>query len=304
MIIPLQNHTPGEARRAYLRIQWVKFFGPAERIYSDLGKEFKGTFHAEPSWTPATLTWAPWRCPPREASPREQGRPSRRRSARRFSTTPAGIRMARTRRHHEHDVQPIGEEIWIQPSSTRSRIHSKACGRTIEWQSGSPRYFLEVQVWRQAGPEVDDDEVGRSKAHHEADCDQAIRNVMQAGPRVSRNFEVGQATDRGVKKDDPKYWRGPARVILVSLPTTLWFSYRNHVMKPCQSRFDMPATKNSSPYQVGSTTSRRPGRCWRARRYRASRTRTTRRSRMSSGRRRTRSSRDSDSMRRPRADGR
>ena len=44
MTIPLQNHTPGEARRAYL--QWVRFFGPAQRIYSDLGKEFKGAFEA------------------------------------------------------------------------------------------------------------------------------------------------------------------------------------------------------------------------------------------------------------------
>ena len=42
MVVPLQNHTPGEARRAFLRR--TRFFGPPDRIYSDLGREFKGAF--------------------------------------------------------------------------------------------------------------------------------------------------------------------------------------------------------------------------------------------------------------------
>ena len=42
MVIPLQRHTPGAARQAYL--QWTKLFGPPEKLYTDLGKEFQGAF--------------------------------------------------------------------------------------------------------------------------------------------------------------------------------------------------------------------------------------------------------------------
>ena len=42
MMIPLAGHTPGAARRAYL--QWVRLFGPPEKLYTDLGREFKGAF--------------------------------------------------------------------------------------------------------------------------------------------------------------------------------------------------------------------------------------------------------------------
>jgi hypothetical protein len=42
MMIPLPGHTPAAARRAYL--QWVRLFGPPEKLYTDLGREFKGVF--------------------------------------------------------------------------------------------------------------------------------------------------------------------------------------------------------------------------------------------------------------------
>jgi hypothetical protein len=42
MMIPLPGHTPAAARRAYL--QWVRLFGPPEKLYTDLGREFKGGF--------------------------------------------------------------------------------------------------------------------------------------------------------------------------------------------------------------------------------------------------------------------
>ena len=42
LVIPLKDHTPGSARRAVQ--QWTRIFGPPERIYVDLGKEFRGAF--------------------------------------------------------------------------------------------------------------------------------------------------------------------------------------------------------------------------------------------------------------------
>ena len=42
LMIPLRDHTPLGAKRALL--QWIRLFGPPERVYDDLGKEFRGAF--------------------------------------------------------------------------------------------------------------------------------------------------------------------------------------------------------------------------------------------------------------------
>ena len=42
LVIPVKDHTPASARRAVH--QWVRIFGPPERAYVDLGKEFRGAF--------------------------------------------------------------------------------------------------------------------------------------------------------------------------------------------------------------------------------------------------------------------
>ena len=51
-MIPLTDHTPGAARRGYLH--WIRLFGPPTKVYTDLGKEFRGTFA---SGLEADSTW-------------------------------------------------------------------------------------------------------------------------------------------------------------------------------------------------------------------------------------------------------
>jgi hypothetical protein len=41
-MIPLSDHTPHGTRKAFY--QWIRIFGPPERVYCDLGKEFKAVF--------------------------------------------------------------------------------------------------------------------------------------------------------------------------------------------------------------------------------------------------------------------
>eukprot|EP00435_Cladocopium_sp_Y103_P075487 s90_g58.t1 len=42
LVVPLQDHTPRAARQAMMH--WTRIFGVPERIYDDLGKEFRGCF--------------------------------------------------------------------------------------------------------------------------------------------------------------------------------------------------------------------------------------------------------------------
>ena len=76
-----------------------------------------------------------------------------------------------------------------------------------------------------------------ARAFHEADCSQSLRNALHAGPRPQREFEAGQLVyfwRKGMEralKDKPMFWRGPARVILTAMPTTVWISYRGCIVK-------------------------------------------------------------------------
>lgn len=76
-----------------------------------------------------------------------------------------------------------------------------------------------------------------AKAFHEADCSQALKNALHAGPRPPREFEPGQlvyfwrkGTDRP-KKDSYIYWKGPGRVVLTAPPSTVWINYKGYVIK-------------------------------------------------------------------------
>ena len=79
-------------------------------------------------------------------------------------------------------------------------------------------------------------------AFHAADCDQALRASIHAGPRPHRNYEVGQAVffwRRGAgstKKTRTSYWQGPARVMMTYLPGCLWLSFQNTVVKVAPER--------------------------------------------------------------------
>jgi hypothetical protein len=76
-----------------------------------------------------------------------------------------------------------------------------------------------------------------ARAFHEADCSQALKNALHAGPRQRIDYEVGQTVYfwrkgmEGAKKNAPEYWRGPCRVILTSLPNTIWVNYRGYIVK-------------------------------------------------------------------------
>ena len=96
MVIPLQSHTPAAARKAYL--QWLRLFGPPERVYVDLGTEFKGTFMFGSEvdstyYEPASLEMPTQRG---RASRNEQARLSRKFSLERWSTTLAAMSRSGT----------------------------------------------------------------------------------------------------------------------------------------------------------------------------------------------------------------
>ena len=74
-------------------------------------------------------------------------------------------------------------------------------------------------------------------AFHNADASQALRSAVRAGPRLWQDYQVGQTVyywKKGMeraKKDSPAFWHGPAKVILVSLPNSVWVSHHGRIVK-------------------------------------------------------------------------
>eukprot|EP00435_Cladocopium_sp_Y103_P060880 s1403_g22.t1 len=237
MVIPLESHTPGAARRAYL--QWLRFFGPPERVYVDLGKEFQGAFvfGAEVDSTyyePSSLEM-----------------PTQRSITERAGKTFKEI-FSRTLEHYTCTDDDEWHHLVDITMMTCNRLMNKSGYSPIQRVLGyTPRVpgglvsgggddlatLGQITGGDLAIQTAQSMRLAAAKAFHEADCSQALKNVLHAGPRPQRDFEVGQLVyfwRKGMEralKDKPFFWRGPARVVLTAPPTTIWLSYRGHIVK-------------------------------------------------------------------------
>eukprot|EP00435_Cladocopium_sp_Y103_P057336 s1146_g19.t1 len=236
MVIPLEHHTPAAARRAYL--QWLRLFGPPERVYVDLGTEFKGTFMFGSEvdstyYEPASLEM------PTQRSITE-------RAGKAFKEV-----FSRALEHHTCTDDEEWRNLVDITMMTCNRLMNKSGFSPIQRVLGyTPRVpgglFTGGLDLATAGKIAGGDlaiqksqamRLAAARAFHEADCSQALRNALHAGPRPQREFEPGQlvyfwrkGAERALK-DKPIFWRGPARVILTAMPTSVWLTYRGYVIK-------------------------------------------------------------------------
>ena len=237
MVVPLESHTPGAARRAYL--QWLRFFGPPERVYVDLGKEFQGAFvfGAEVDSTyyePSSLEM-----PTQRSITERAGKTFKEVFSRALEHHTCVddeewrhlvdiTMMTCNRLMNKSGYSPIQRVLGYSPRVPGGLVTGGADDlATLGQASGGDLAIQTAQAMRLAA----------ARAFHEADCSQALRNALHAGPRPQRDFEVGQLVyfwrkgmDRALK-DKPFFWGGPARVVLTAQPTTVWLSYRGHIVK-------------------------------------------------------------------------
>ena len=91
----------------------------------------------------------------------------------------------------------------------------------------------------------------RQRRFMKRNCSQAIRNSLHAGHRPLPNFEVGQMVyfwrkaQHQPKHDSPAYWHGPARVILVAMPSSIWVSYQGYVVKAAPEQLRHPSEEET-----------------------------------------------------------
>ena len=236
MIIPLQRHTPGAARAAYLR--WVRIFGPPTKLYVDLGKEFKGAFEIGAEYDSTVVEPSSLEMPTQRGITERAGR-----------TFKEVLRKAML--YHACSTEGEWQELVDITNMTCNRLANKSGFSPVQRLLGyNPRIPGGLMTggyndWPTSGRAGEDlpmkhateMRMAAARAFHEADCCQALRNSLHAGHRPVREFEVGQTvyfwrkgTD-GPKKNGPQFWRGPARVIMMAPPTTIWLNFRGFIVK-------------------------------------------------------------------------
>ena len=236
MIIPLRSHTPSEARRAYA--QWIKFFGPPTRVYVDLGREFLGAFemgaeHDATIFEPSALEMPTQRGITERAGKSYKEVLSKAmmhytcQTEEDWNLLVDVANMMCNRLINKSGYSPVQRVLGFNPRIPGGLLTGGANDHSTRSLSGGD---LQVQ-------KANEMRLAAAKAFHEADCQQAIKNSIHAGHRKNIDFEVGQTVYfwrkgmEGAKRDRPGYWRGPARVVLTSPPSTVWVNFRGYVVK-------------------------------------------------------------------------
>ena len=237
LMIPLRDHTPRGARRALL--QWIRLFGPPERIYDDLGKEFRGAFAdfmEEQSifLDPASLE-----------TPEQRG-----------ITERAGKIFKEILAKTLHEISCEDWETWSEVvmtvNATINRLSNRSgfspCQRVFGFNPRLPGGLMTgggndhstISRYQMGDAAVQNSmriRQAAAQAFHKSDCQQSLRNALQHGPRRRIDYEVGQIVyfwRKGMQralKDNSSFWRRPAKVILTSPPNSVWLAFQGYVVK-------------------------------------------------------------------------
>ncbi|CAL1135428.1 unnamed protein product [Cladocopium goreaui] len=192
LVIPLHDHTPRSARQAFL--QWTRIFGTPERVYDDLGKEFRGCFEMMMDQDAIFLDPGSLESPTQRSLTERAGRTYKEV----FSKTLMEVTCNNWDEWHEvvdvvtatinrlankSGYSPIQRMLGYSP-----RIPGSLMSGGFNDQSTASRYAAgDLQVQRSV-----DLRTAAAIAYHKADCEQALRNSLHAGPRVWQHYEVGQ----------------------------------------------------------------------------------------------------------------
>ena len=81
-----------------------------------------------------------------------------------------------------------------------------------------------------------------AQAFVEADADAALRRAIETGPRPMEGYNVGEmvyffrnGADKA-RKFSPGFWCGPAKIVTVDQPCTIWVTYQSTLVKASPER--------------------------------------------------------------------
>ena len=233
MIIPLSGKSPEAVWNAYQ--VWRKFFGPPKQVWADQGGEFKGSFKQRLSDDGTHLEVSSLESPFQRGTVERHGKTFKAINHATWRELVDTTVMIKNRLAARGGFSPVQRVLGYLPRlpgglMTDEGANSPDAGDLDPGDEGVAR----AMKMRKAA----------AQAFYEVDCDQALKNVLQGGPRPLRDYVVGQmvyfyklgvgGTKAGHRQ--PQRWHGPARVIMTDYPGTVWLSYQGGLVKASPER--------------------------------------------------------------------
>ena len=249
MVIPLRSHTAPDARRAYL--EWVRFMGVPQRLFTDLGKEFCSAFQDGAELDETLVEPSALEMPTQRAITERAGKTFKEileKAMDNYATQSESewrdlvdiVNMTVNRLTNKSGYSPCQRLLGYTP-----KMPGGLLGYTPKMPGGLQFLTEEEKKERQWANRGDLQmqraqtmRLAAAKAFHEIECQQAMKNAIHHGRRSIKDFEVGQtvyfwrrAPGDKASKESTRYWRGPAKVVLTSPPGAVWINFRRHIVE-------------------------------------------------------------------------
>jgi hypothetical protein len=241
-MIPLTAKKPPVVREAYR--QWIRIFGPSKRIALDMGREFRQAFATSAEEDGSFADPAAVEAPSQRGITERHGKPFK-------------FMLLKAMDNYNCQSTKGWEQLIDEVVMTKNRLLQNngfsPMQRAFGFSTRIPGGLLSGDDGNRALPSrarMGDLSVERAmrmrkaaaQAFVEADADAALRRAIETGPRPMEDYQIGEmvyffrkGADKA-RKFAPGFWCGPAKIIMVDQPSTIWVAYQSTLVKASPER--------------------------------------------------------------------
>ena len=242
LMIPMDTKKPAATREAYRH--WLRLFGAPKKMAIDLGREFKGHF-ARCAETDGTFV-----DPAAVEAPHQRGITERHGKTFKFMLMKAMethscetvaewedlvdvTTMTKNRMYQHNGFSPAQRVLGFNPQMLGGLLSGDGGNRAFPSQTKLGDLSIERSMkMRKAA----------AQAFVEADASEVLRRAISSGPRPMQEYDIGEMVyfyrmgANKAKKYSSQYWCGPARIVMLDQPSTVWLSYQGGLVKAAPER--------------------------------------------------------------------
>ena len=242
LVIPLKAKKPSMVREAYRH--WLRLFGPPKKIATDMGREFKTDFLQQATEDGTYVDPAAVEAPHQRGITERHGKTFKFMLMKAMDTYNCSSNeeweslvdvttMTKNRMLQTNGYSPIQRVLGFTPRLPGGLLSGDDGNRARPTAARLGDLSIErAMKMRKAA----------SLAFVEADASDLLRRAISTGPRPMEEYEIGEMVyfyrmgmDKA-KKFSPGYWQGPARIVMMDQPSTLWLAHQGYLVKAAPER--------------------------------------------------------------------
>ena len=251
LMIPMDNKKPGHVREAHRH--WLRLFGPPKRMALDLGREFRGAFSEQAEQDGTFVD------PSAVEAPHQRGITERHGKTFKYllQKTMDTFSCANMKEWEEMvDITMMTKNRMMNvggfsPSQRVLGFNPFLPGGLLSGDDGHRGQQPEAKVGDLSVERAMKLRKAAAHAFIEADASNSLRRAVASGPRPILEYDIGEivyffrmGADKKLKFK-PCYWHGPARIIMIDQPSTIWLSYQSQLVKASPERIRRPSLEEN-----------------------------------------------------------